>query len=74
MAVVKVAAESVLRLRFNTGVDAEGNPTYRNKNLRHIKADALDSDLYEVAQALAGLVSEPLAAVNRVDTGELVSQ
>jgi len=74
MAVINVPSEAVLRLRFNVGVDAQGNPQYRNKNFYHVKPDALDSDLFEVAQALAGLVQDSLESVLRIDTAELVNQ
>jgi len=74
MAVVNVPSESVLRLRFNVGTDGEGNPQFSNKNLYHIKPDALDADLHAVAQALAGLVETPLDSITRIDTGELIEQ
>lgn len=74
MAVVSVPSESVLRLRFQVGVDGDGNPLYRNKNFYNIKPGALDSDLFEVAQALAGLVQDTLESVARINTAELVNQ
>lgn len=74
MAVVNVPSEAVLRLRFNVGVDGQGNPQFKNKNLYNVKPDALDADLFDVAQALAGLVQDSLESVTRIDTGELVNQ
>jgi len=74
MAVVNVPSEATLRLRFNVGVDGEGNPVFKNKNLRNVKPDALDADLFDVAQTLSGLVESSLESVIRIDTGELINQ
>jgi hypothetical protein len=61
----------VLRLQFQTGVDAGGDPVYRNKNLNNVKPQALEQDLYNVAQALAQLQQHPLVAVLRIDSARL---
>lgn len=74
MPVVNVPSDAILRLRFNAGVDGEGNPVFNNKNLHNVKPAALDADLFEVAQALAGLVEDPLDSVTRTDSAELVNQ
>lgn len=72
MPVNRVAGGTVLQLELQTGVDAQGNPVYRNKNLRFVKPDAADQDLYDVAQALAGLQEYPLYKVSRIDASQLV--
>ncbi len=72
MAVSKVPSTTVLRLVLQTGVDGEGNPVYRNKNLNNVRPGAADQDLFDVAQALAGLQEYPLAGVNRIDSARLV--
>jgi hypothetical protein len=72
MAVERVNAGVVLRLVFQTGVDDEGNPVYRNKNLSYIKPDASDQDLFDVAQALAGLQEYTLSEIKRIDTNRLL--
>ncbi len=72
MPVNRVAGGTVLQLELQTGVDAQGNPVYRNKNLRFVKPDAADQDLYDVAQALAGLQEYPLHKVSRIDASQLV--
>jgi len=74
MPIVNVPTEAVVRLRFQVGTDGQGNPEFSNKNLHNIKPAALDADLHEVAQALAGLVEVPLDSVTRIDTGELINQ
>ncbi len=72
MPVNRVPGGTVLQLEVQTGVDAQGNPVYRNKNLRSVKPDAADQDLYDVAQALAGLQEYPLYKVSRIDASQLV--
>ncbi len=55
MVVNNIPVGAALRLQFQTGVDGNGDPVFRNKNLSNIKTDALDQDVFEVAQALTGL-------------------
>ena len=45
MAVNKVPAGTVLRLKLQVGVDEQGNPKYQNKNLRYVKPEAVDQEL-----------------------------
>jgi len=72
MAVNKVPAGSVLRLELQTGVDGNGNPVYRNRNLSNAKPTAADQDLYDVANSLAGLQEYTLSSISRVDSAALV--
>lgn len=71
MAVNKVPAGTTLRLVLQTGTDADGNPVLRNKNLTAVAVTAADQDLYDVAQALAGLQKYTLAGVQRIDATRL---
>ncbi|HAG10282.1 MAG TPA: hypothetical protein DCK76_02595 [Desulfotomaculum sp.] len=72
MAVEKVSSGSVLNLEVQTGVDAQGNPVYRSRNYKGISSSATDQDLYDVAQAIAGLQSYTLSKISRVDNAQLV--
>lgn len=72
MAVNRVPGGTVLQLELQTGVDAQGNPIYRNKNLSSIRPDAADQDLFDVAQALAGLQEYTLSKISRIDASQLV--
>jgi hypothetical protein len=72
MAVNKVSSGSVLNLEVQTGVDAQGNPVYRSRNYKGIYSSAADQDLYDVAQAIAGLQSYTLSKISRVDNAQLV--
>ncbi|SFR11050.1 DUF1659 domain-containing protein [Desulfoscipio geothermicus] len=71
MAVNNVATGTVLRMQFQTGVDANGDPVYRSKNLYNVKPQATDQDLFDVANALAQLQNYTLAAIMRIDSARL---
>lgn len=73
MAVQRVPEDSRLQLWLQTGTDEAGKPVVRAKSFANVKPDALDQDIYDVAQALAGLQTYPLVAVRRIDTGALNS-
>jgi len=59
-------------MELQTGVDGNGNPIYRDKNLRSVKQDAVDQDLFDVASALAGLQEYTLNKIARIDTNQLI--
>lgn len=65
---------SSLQLKVKTGTDTNGNDIVSLQNYRKVKTDALDENLYSVAQSIASLQSVPLIAVMRVDSLELVNQ
>lgn len=71
MAVQRIPGGITLKLVLETGVDESGKPVFRNKSFDSIKAGALDQDLYEIGQALAGLQKHSLNKIVRVDQGEL---
>jgi hypothetical protein len=71
MAVEKIPSSTVLRMQFQTGLDGDGNPVYRTKSLSNVKTNALDQDIFDVAQALVQLQGYTLTAVLRVDSAVL---
>ncbi len=71
MAVNNVPVGSVLRLQLQTGIDDNGNPIVRNKSLSNVKTDALDQDIFDVAQALVLLQEHILENVMRIDSARL---
>ncbi|HHV56235.1 MAG TPA: DUF1659 domain-containing protein [Firmicutes bacterium] len=71
MAVQRVPEGARLQLSLQTGTDEAGKPLVRAKSFANVKADAADQDVFDVAQALAGLQIYPLVAVRRIDTGAL---
>lgn len=71
MAVEKVPSGTTLRMQFQTGLDESGDPVFRIKSLNNVKNDALDQDIYDVAQALVTLQEYAVISVLRVDSALL---
>jgi len=67
MAVTAVPSRTTLRLRFQTGLDENGDPIYTNRSFSNIKTDAADQGLYDAAAQIAGLQVHTLVDVRRVD-------
>ncbi|MDY0394036.1 DUF1659 domain-containing protein [Virgibacillus halophilus] len=62
---------STLRLVFYDGEDEEtGKPVYKGKNF-NIRLEATAEQLYETAEAFAGLQQRPLYNVVRNDSSEI---
>lgn len=74
MAIQKEPFSCTLRLRYNNGVSATGQPVFVNRSYSKVKVTASDSDLYNAAMALNNLQSKVLVAVFRVDDSELVEE
>ncbi len=73
MAVNANPKDTVLVVSFQTGLTPSGSPILRQRSLQHVRSDAADQDVYDVATALYGLQSYPLISVrrdNRVDLAE----
>lgn len=71
MAINKVSGGTVLRLELQIGVNGNGDPILRSKNLSGIRDDAADQDLFDVAVTLAGLQKNALNRISRVETNYL---
>lgn len=71
MAVTKTPVTSNIRLSLVTGLNEQGAPILRQTNLSNVKSDALDQDMYDVAQALVNLQEYDLHKIQRIDTAEL---
>ena len=74
MAVVNIPGTTVMSMKIQTGVNISGFPVYKTVSFSSIKPDAVDADLYSVGTGLAGLQSNPVAGINRVNSGSLVNQ
>ncbi|NLG87308.1 MAG: DUF1659 domain-containing protein [Firmicutes bacterium] len=71
MAVQRTPEVSRLQLALQTGVTEENKPIVKNRSFSNLKIDAVDEDVYTVAQSLVGLQQYPLLAVRRIDTNAL---
>lgn len=71
MAVIKTPVVSTIRLSLITGLNPQGGPIFKQTSLSYVKTDALDQDLFDVANALIGIQEYELHEISRVDTAEL---
>lgn len=74
MAVTKTPVNSTIRLSLVTGLNELGAPILKQTNLSNVKSNALDQDLFDVANALIGLQEYQLDGIKRLDTAELIDQ
>ncbi|AHF07259.1 DUF1659 domain-containing protein [Desulfitobacterium metallireducens] len=72
MAVSKTPVTSSIRLSLVTGLDTQGAPILKQTNLSNVKSNALDQDLFDVANALVGLQEYSVHKIQRLDTAELI--
>ncbi|GAB7387942.1 DUF1659 domain-containing protein [Bacillaceae bacterium] len=72
MAVVSAPNYSRFTLEVQIGTETDGRPITMTKSYSRVKADAADQDVYDVANAIAGLMSVPLLAISRFDSEELI--
>ncbi|WP_042462173.1 DUF1659 domain-containing protein [Neobacillus dielmonensis] len=61
-----------LRLVFQTGMDDEGKPIIRSKTFSNVTKAATADQLYQAANALAGLTIDQLNKVERNDSSEII--
>lgn len=64
--------DTKIRLRFETGLNDKGEPVYKSKTIGNIKKSASADQIHETAQALASLCNDPLVAVVRNDSFDIV--
>ncbi|HWR41461.1 MAG TPA: DUF1659 domain-containing protein [Patescibacteria group bacterium] len=74
MAVVKTPQPGKLIIRTQKGVNAAGQPTYRQQSYANLKPSAADADVYAVGQGLGSLQTLPVTDITRQDAGNLVNQ
>ena len=74
MAVSEVNAGIYLKLKLYTGDDpVTGDPMYRIKTFKGVKESALNQDLFDIANSLAGLQYPTLSAVTKETNVNLIS-
>ena len=65
MAVISSAKDSILVVSYQAGLTPTGSPLIRQRSFPNVKADALDQDVFDVANALYSLQQYPLTGVRR---------
>jgi hypothetical protein len=68
MAATENLTDSSLRMTFDTGVDAKGEPIFKYKTLSKVKTSATAAQLYAIASALHPLQAHNLTNVERKDS------
>lgn len=63
--------DSKLKLQLDGGLNEKGNPVVKSKTFSKVKTDAVNDNLFSVAESLAGLQEMPLIGIKRVDEVEL---
>ncbi|WP_203363011.1 DUF1659 domain-containing protein [Bacillus sp. REN10] len=64
-------SKSTLRLVFDHGVDAKGQPILKSKTFSNIDEMATATSLQAAAQAIAALVNKPMVMITRNDVSEI---
>ncbi|MFK4997940.1 DUF1659 domain-containing protein [Bacillus sp. N9] len=60
-----------LKLVFDHGVDEDNKPVFKSKTFQNVRRSATASELYEAAQAIGALSSQPLWAIERNDLSSI---
>ena len=63
--------DSKLKLQLDGGLNEKGNPIVKSKTFSKVKNDAVNDNLFSVAESLAGLQEMPLIGIKRVDEVDL---
>jgi len=71
MAVVSAPKDSVLVVVYQNGLSGSGAPILRQRSFANVKADAIDQDVFDVAQALYSLQQFPVIEIRRDNRFEL---
>lgn len=74
MPVNKTALDSRLQVRYQVGVNSDGNPLYSTRTVASVKSDSDDQSLWALASAVAGLQKNPVIEVRRVDYSVLTEE
>ena len=64
--------DTKLRLSFETGMNHKGEPVFKTKTYANVKKASTADELFRFAQAIALLSTDPLAAIVRNDSSDIV--
>jgi hypothetical protein len=73
MAVQSSVVKSALTLKYKEGVDLSGNDIIKGKKFSNVKTDAVDADVYALANAVTPLMKYPVIDVVRSDDSILIN-
>lgn len=71
MAVISTSNASSVKVKFDQGMDLNGDRVIKTKTYSSIKPDASNENIMAVVNALEGLQEHMLSGVNRVDNTSL---
>lgn len=71
MAVISTPNASSVKIKFDHGVDLNGDRIIKTKTLNQIKPDSSNDNIMSVVNALASLQQHTLSSTNRVDNTSL---
>jgi len=74
MAVVSTASGAVLVTQYQTGTTEAGAPIISQRSFSDVKSAATDQDVYDVAEALFGLIDYPLTSIRRDNRFDLTDE
>lgn len=72
MAVERISESISLKLKVETGVNANGSAKYSTRSIAHINPAASDEDVFEFGKGLAGLQACALGSITRAENAELI--
>jgi len=64
---------STLQLTYDMGVDGDGKKLVRRRSYSNVQIGADDQDMFDVAAAISGLQSYPIAQIQVTDRKHLVN-
>lgn len=72
MAVVVTDNPTGLKIKFNFGKDLEtGQDINKSKTFSNVKSDAVNQDLFDVANVIASLQTGSIVEISRIDNATL---
>ena len=71
MAVISTSNASSVKVKFDQGMDLNGDRVIKTKTYSSIKPDASNENIMAVVNAIEGLQEHMLSGVNRVDNTSL---
>lgn len=67
MAVQTTKSNSAITLRLKQGVDSKGNDIVKTIKFSKVKVNSADEDVFDIANAVAGLLQYPVIQILRSD-------